>query len=571
MSPIRVLLAVALFVTVSAALAAPVAAPATAPALLFIGKPQVYMEVAYLQELEAHGFQVDAAAWDSVTPDLLRHYNAVIITGFWGEYASGNNVEAGVKSGFSGLRPRYLAEYIKAGGGVLVALNSMGAYGEGRLGEVPDWLKQFDCNFWVEAITDPARQVLASPPSIRRYNTMMAWTDDLAKHPITAGAKNLWYPTGWGGHEAFWSGPVDCGHQWTPIVRTGPEAKSAGTDTVWADMWRKTPPAGPYSLLSVRGVNNGRLAVLGVNPMWLLWSPYDAGLGQVVMKKGEQGKPSDWWKVLENTYRWLAEPSLQMGTDGPAVGKRPPIPGDTAAIPWSQLSFPDKPSHYYRGLVGAHTALSTGQGNVAQWAAAAKAAGWDFLIFTEDLAAMDAGKWEKLKAECQGATSDSFVAYPGIEYMNASNFRGFAPLGYVEWFPKDWLTDDGKRINTDRGWTPQQGWGATQHKSGQIMMFLTWMMNGYLNYEKNPAPYWDYKLYNLFPVWSMDRGKVVDSSVQDYLEVCAAAHNPAAYAVNLMYDPAELATARAEGRPHLVVLRRPRPARAGQARAADHL
>ena len=57
----------------------------------------------------------------------------------------------------------------------------------------------------------------------------------------------------------------------------------------------------------------------------------------------------------------------------------------------------------------------------------------------------------------------------------------------------------------------------------------------------------------------MDRGKVVDSSVQDYLEVCAAAHNPAAYAVNLMYDPAELATARAEGRPHLVVSADPDP------------
>ena len=92
---------------------------------------------------------------------------------------------------------------------------------------------------------------------------------------------------------------------------------------------------GPYSLLSVRGVNNGRLAVLGVNPMWLLWSPYDAGLGQVVMKKGEQGKPSDWWKVLENTYRWLAEPSLQMGDRWPprsASGPRspaipPPFPG----------------------------------------------------------------------------------------------------------------------------------------------------------------------------------------------------------------------------------------------------
>ena len=539
------------------ALAAPVASPS--PSLLFVGKPQIYMEVAYLRELEAHGFQVDAAPWDCVTPDLLRHYNAVIVTGYWGEYAAGNNVEAGVRSGFAGLRPRYLAEYIKAGGGVLFALNSMGCYGEGRLGEVPDWLKQFDCNFWVEALSDPTRQVLASPPSLARYATHFAWTDDLAKHPITEGVKNLWYPVGWGGHAAFWSGPVDAGHQWTSIVRTGPQAQAAGSTDVWAELWRKNPPPGPYSLLSVRSVNEGRLAVLGVNPMWLLWSPYDDSLGGVAMKTGEQGRPSDWWKLLENTYRWLAAPSLQMGTYGQAVGKYPPVAGDTPAVPWNQLPFPDKPSHYYRGLVGAHTALSTGKGTVAEWAAAAQAAGWDFLLFTEDLSVMNADKWEKLKAECKGATSDNFVAYPGIEYMNASGYRGFAPLGYVDWFPVDWLTDDGKRINTDRGWTPQKGWGATKHKSGQIMMFLTWGRNGFLNYEKNPSPYWDYKLYNLFPIWSMDHGQPLDNGVKDYLEVCAAAHNPAAYAVNLMYDPAELATARAEGRPHLVVSADPDP------------
>ncbi len=556
LSRTRFPLVLALLTVVGAALAAPAVPPS--PSLLFIGKPQIYMEAAYLEELQAHGFQVDAAPWDIITPDLMRRYNAVIITGYWREYSKGN-VEQGIQEGFAGVVQRYIAEYMKAGGGVLVDLNSMGAYGEGRLGEVPDWLKQFDCNFWVEAITDPAREVLATPPSLRRYSTKLAWTDDLAKHPITEGVKNLWYPTGWGGHEAFWSGPVDCGHQWTAIVRTGPQAKSAGTDTVWADMWRPQPLPGPYSLLSVRNVNNGRMAVLGVNSMWLLWSPYHDALGQVVMKKGEQGKPSDWWKLLENTYRWLAEPSLQMGTNGLQVAKYPPVAGDTPAVAWDQQAFPEKPSHYYRGLVGAHTALSTGKGTVGDWAAAAEAAGWDFLVFTEDLAALNADKWAELKKQCQGATSDTFVAYPGIEYMNASNHRGFAPLGYVDWFPADWLTDDGKRINTDRGWTPQKGWGATQHKSGQIMMFLTWGMNGYLNYEKNPSPYWDYKLYNLFPIWSMERGEVVDSSIQDYLEVCQADHNPAAYAVNLMYDPAELATARAEGRPHLVVSADPDP------------
>jgi len=53
------------------------------------------MEVAYLNELQAAWFVVDAVAWDSITPDLLRRYNVVVVYRVLGEYAAGKQCGGG--------------------------------------------------------------------------------------------------------------------------------------------------------------------------------------------------------------------------------------------------------------------------------------------------------------------------------------------------------------------------------------------------------------------------------------------------------------------------------------------
>ncbi len=520
------------------------------PNICFIGKPQTYMEVAYLDELEAHGFVVESATWNEITPHVLRRFNAIVITAFQDETG---NVEAGVINGLTTERQRLVSEYMKAGGGVLVYLNTVGCYGKEKLGTVPEWLATFGITFLAEAIVDKSRAAQMETPSLRPYSTKAAWTESFATHPVTAGVRSLWYPTGWGGHAMAEAVPVIASHQWTTVVETSPEAELIIRDDVWSDLWRAERPGGPHALMAVGSFGSGRMAVLGGNPVWTVWTPYHEALGEIIMKKGQGGKPSDFWRLLENTYNWLAEPSLQMGVYGIAASKRPPVAGDTAALDWAQLTMPEAPKRWYRGTVGARTALSVGKGSVAEWAGAAQQAGFDFIVFAEALEAMNAEKWETLKNACLGATSESFVAYPGLTYRNAAGTHGFAPIGYVDWFPADWLTPDGSRINIDRGWSPQKGWGATQNKSGQIMMFLTYWKNGYYNYDENPSPFWDYKLYDLMPIWTFSEGKLLEENLAKYLQVCAAHHNPAAYTLDLMSDPAELAGAIAAGRPHLVV------------------
>ncbi|MHB9132576.1 MAG: hypothetical protein ACYDBB_16020 [Armatimonadota bacterium] len=520
---------------------------AAKPNMLFIGKPAVYLEVAYVKELEAHGFQVEAVAWESVTPTLLRKYNTVVIAGLWG-------MDSTIASGFTEVRQRYITDYMKAGGGVLVVVTTSGSYTKERLGSFPAWLKRCGVDLYVEAVTDPTREVLASPPSLKRYNIKFAYADAIAKHPATEGVKNIWFPTGMSGHCAAFAVPLVVSHQWQPLISTSPGAKLVISEDVWKDMWRTERPDGPYPLFAVRSMNLGRLAVLGIDPLMTIWSPYHSALGSVVMKQGEGGKPSDMWRLLENTYRWLAAPSLQMGIYGSEVAKFPPVPGDTPGVSWNESTFPAAPAMYYRGTVGAHTALSTGKGNVKEWAEAAKKAGFDFIIFTEDLAAMNAEKWKQLQAECKGATTADFIAYPGIEYQNAAGTRGFSPLGNRDWLPKEWLTDDGKMLNIDRGWTPEKGWAAkTGHQSGQIMFFLTWQSNGYFDFAHGPTPSWDHKLYCYFPVWSAQDTKPLDNALQEFLHANSLHVNPAAYALDLLYNPADLASAIKDGRPHLVV------------------
>lgn len=524
------------------------------PAVLFIGKPYNYLEVAYQKELETHGFDAHCGNWDDVQPHNLRRYNCVVVTSYADEKL---NIEAGVagEGGINLARERILTEYMNAGGGLMVFLNTGGCYAKAKLGNVPEWLKKFGVDFYTETISDPATEVLATAPTIRKYNIKFAHTEKLIPHPVTEGAKRVWYPVNWVGHQAASAAPVNVNHQWEQLVFTNPTARIVKpVSEVLPEMYRANPPDGPYCLLAVRKYTLGRMAVMGINPMWTVWSAYHPSLGSVVMKQGENGLPSDWALIIENTFRWLSEPSLQMGLYGTEAGKLPPVAGNTPPVDWSSMAFPPAPKKYFRGIAGAHTSLSTGKGTVQDWANAAVTAGLDFILFTEDLAEMNLEKWKQLQAQCKAATTQKFIAWPGIEYRNAAGTHGFIPIGYKDWLSPTWLSDDGKRINIDRGWTPDKGMDAkTGHQSGQIMHYLTYLTNGFFNYANNPTPFWDYKLYTLFTVWSARDRKPLDDALESFLQANSLHVNPAPFALDLLTDPADLASVVSEGRPHLVV------------------
>ena len=68
----------------------------------------------------------------------------------------------------------------------------------------------------------------------------------------------------------------------------------------------------------------------------------------------------------------------------------------------------------FKGLIGAQTALSGGTGSVADFAAAATAAGLDFVIFLEDITQMTKEKLETLKADVAKSSTPTLKLFAGV-------------------------------------------------------------------------------------------------------------------------------------------------------------
>lgn len=69
----------------------------------------------------------------------------------------------------------------------------------------------------------------------------------------------------------------------------------------------------------------------------------------------------------------------------------------------------------HKGIIGVHSAISSGQNTVAEFCQKAKDAGYSYLVFTEDFGQMTSEKWEELKTKCKEETTVDFIAIPGID------------------------------------------------------------------------------------------------------------------------------------------------------------
>jgi hypothetical protein len=135
--------------------------------------------------------------------------------------------------------------------------------------------------------------------------------------------------------------------------------------------------------------------------------------------------------------------------------------------PYKPIQFPakvncDRPfapaaTRDIRGIFGAHTAYSDGNGTVADYVKAAKAAGLSFIVFNDPLEKLTKETLKKLKADCAEASkAGDFYACPGITFTDGvgnpwvfwgekivwpeasfANWNG--SIKYVQW--------DGQRVN----------------------------------------------------------------------------------------------------------------------------
>ena len=540
-----------------------------------------------LQEMLDAGYEVGKCPEGKTpTEEELKRYNVVLLVS-----TLGLNFAAD-------LQPK-LDKFMEQGGGVLVIPNGISTTpldGVFRLPSLLKWLKELGATIYLQVVLDPERREgvdWCKRPGAPQY----IWTSEVADSPITRGVKTLWYRTvlaqyGGSGYSAsgyalLMSAPMELDGKWTPLIFTGPGSRTIS----WAESpdpnTRKAyegfiePPVksqGCLPLLATRNCGAGRLAVFSVNPQDLFWSGYIPAMGGVMLHRGFKDRPSDGWKLLDNLYRWLAEPSLagtalggaktvrnqlfreplttqkpydwksgaEAGLGAPLVAIADQLQAG-AVTPADRLAA-EAGRDVPRGLAGAHSAYSSGKGSVAEWVTAAKAADLDFIIFMEDLSQMNAEKWEKLKAECAANSDDKFLAYPGMEFQHDNFNRGYLFSRNWRWMEEEKiLTKDRRFIQNSRNVPDSQGgafwlWLAYQQPAGLSCC----MILGFFSHQTNLRPAWAHSAFGSMAVFTRDRNRVIDDFA-DTLPVFLTLQNQklviSPMSLSLMADPGEIAGA----------------------------
>ena len=451
-----VILSLAL-IAVMALLLAPVRAADKPLRVLFLSR-SITLDEQYKGELAAKGFLVDQrpltqamSLWE------MKSYNLVIIPDFLTldeQYSVG---AVDVPDWWDVNLPN-LRAYVQAGGGLLVT-SFFNQAGEALCAALDRLLGPWGAGFKAEQIIDTGHiaQVEGMGKELKD-RLLYCYTENITKHPATQGVKRVYYPVvnlRW--DDCYTTPPILLYDKaWTPLVRAMAGSYNAKADKQYE--WQE--PMGKDDVIcAVRSVGRGRVALLSLSSYYTFLRPYtkETSYGEnnhgridgVILSGGDGVTPSDDGKLLENLYRWLAEPGVQAG--GTGVAPRPPITFDTQAVlDWDTLVMPPSWRHrpipakingqqywdenadptitgelkYFKALIGVHSAYSDGKGSVAEYAAAAKKAGYSVVAFTETFEKLGGPeKWEALRQDCVKNTSESLVCLPGIDIADPEGGR----------------------------------------------------------------------------------------------------------------------------------------------------
>ena len=240
-------------------------------------------------------------------------------------------------------------------------------------------------------------------------------------------------------------------------------------------------------LFAIRQYGAGRVA-----PRRRSCRPYSIGAGtkwlynREVLSTGINGTQSDFGLLLQNTFRWLAAPSLQSQALGGYVTPAERLvvaepPAEAHHVLSRDRSHPDdRPScgrranaTLFKGLIGAQTQPERRQGTVAQYAAAASQAGLDFLVFLEDFAQLDAAELDQLKADCRQYSDAQLTLYPGYRLDNNIGNHMFLFGAGVVMPPAPVLTGPGQKTFMLQGETSPGVFGSTPTYPIDFVLSLT--------------------------------------------------------------------------------------------------
>jgi hypothetical protein len=510
----------------------------------------------YQQQLLARGYRLtQAQEWQPLTSAYLQQFNVVIYLNPSPAFGGGYFDHTGWRSGPHLLTVRANQETLHryvADGGSLFIVPALEEIGTRTTESLQLLFKPYGLTTECAVVRDPAHTYEAAKV-LKVFPIDYGWTEQLAAHPVTDGVKRIYYPsycTRWDdNYTTIPLFPTD--PAWIRLAQSMPGAQSAwlrGTIYDPSAKWIPAPGRENPALLVARSYGKGRLAVTGISPFHLFYLTYSktgafaeanfVRVDGIAMDKGDGTTPSDLHRLLDNLYRWLAQGSLAAGMGGfdsekgvqlaEAAGiDKETILADVWAEGDPATQGPVRPM---RILVGAHSAMSDGAGTPAEWAQAAKAAGYDVVCFTEALDRTDIADWPRFVAACALASDATVTLLPGLD-MGTDLGDRFLIVGHTGPVRTHLLTDDRKRLF----WTghmllgmgdvlpiaARPGWLATKREKGALPPDL---------YSHCPG----------VAIATYRDGRQVDDGLPAYKWLTDNASLPIPAAIHELYAPAEL-------------------------------
>lgn len=532
-----------------------------------IDHPSRGMDFAFLKELHEAGFNVDAGYSDRypINWENLKRYNVLVLNFLplpkGAPIASTGWNGPPYSEDFLPLVERFLAE----GGGVLLLLDTA----DGNRSPVYEnngaVLARWGAKLPLEKLIDPGTET-RHPRSV----TTFIYTTEVSASPVSAGVRGVWYPNhaGGGGNANFddYGQPLDFSPDWTVVLRGSPTCYSEEIKpaqplkmfehfTPYVRPGRTPQPA----LYGIREVGGARMALSASNSIFHLSSGTSWVHDRVMLGKGLRDRPSDFDVLLKNTLTWLAQPSLDKGTLGgyqqdPQVLLHPHFRRAPSEFFGEFDSYQNQtaPGKVYRGLVGARTANSCGQGTVADYAAAARRVGLDFVVFLEDFSTFSEAKLRQLEADCKRLSDDRVVLIPGWTMLtNVGNHVFFT--GYDHRWPTGTQLDGPRRDRLRLQCHTLEGkLAASDDDAKQILLhcldpFENKSRNvGYFDFagsEPGSVPVRNLRLYGLLAVMTYRDGKQVEDMTPEYLQITPQGNPPRLCAVDIVDSPQALADA----------------------------
>jgi hypothetical protein len=542
--------------------------PASGIAVLFLA-PEI--DPAYGRQLAGAGLAcTNASYYDPMPYEFLKRFDVLVIDKlpiageefnvfgqhmipFW---ANMSNVWRCVEEGAGALVYANLAD---CGGALCAGWN--------------DRMRPWGVQLMQACVVDPARKI---EPWKAYGELWYTWTDRLAPHPVTEGLKRVYYACGnarW--DDCYLTPPLLCDTNWTPLVTAMPTAR-AGTE-IDGEWFFHSVMTNDLVLAAVRPCGKGRLAAIAINPAYThkfgTWRLANKGYAEmsygyidgIVLSKGDGQIPSDTGALLSRLYGWLAAHSSAAGhggfKSGDPVVRLPSAQSEEAqafspVLDFDNLTQPPSWRHrpaavrrdgktyfpelsdplvtgelrFFKALIGAHTALSDGQGTVEQYADEARQAGYSLLVFTETFDRLSPANWDRLSADCARCTTDDLVCLPGLDIadVEGSRFVIIAPSYYP---PATWLTPDGKRLA----------------KTQMINLLYGNHMVVAHRPATSPMPFKRLKHFQGLTVATYRGGTLVDDGFEAYAWQVLNGSVPHPIVIHEMFGPAEVAVAAKTG------------------------